>query len=96
MNERIIRQRWHVLPRAGLFRDKVITAPLSFPPALASWAGARDHYCEISYSIAVPLDERGTISQRAGRVQEGILLPFSAVFDVHLLTLCQVPSRPKY
>jgi hypothetical protein len=96
MKERIIRQRWHVLPRAGLFRDRVITASLSFPPALASRAGARDRNCEISYSIAVPLDERGTISQRAGRVQEGVLPSFSAVFDVHLLTLCQFSSKLKY
>ena len=40
MKERMIRQRWQVLPRAGLFLDRVITAFLSFPscPAARSLA----------------------------------------------------------
>ena len=96
MKERMIRQRWQVLPRAGLFRDRVITASLSFPPALASRAGARDRNCEIGYSIAVPLDFVATISQRAGRVQEGVLPLFWTLFDVYLLTLRQFPSKLKY
>ena len=52
MKERIIRQRWQVLPRAGLFRDKVITSTLFLPLIYFSKALVIQDLCHQRYTNA--------------------------------------------
>jgi hypothetical protein len=87
MKERMIRQRWQVLPRAGLFRDRVITAFLSFTSCpghhvLPPGPLPRQWFWPWLFKSRATL-----FILTGGAVQWGVLPPFWADFSVHLLTL---------